>query len=69
MGMKLCPKCGCLSYFNSYFQKWMCNTCEHQFKGAEDGWCPNCEPDKFTPMTEGCSGCKGEPNKQKGGEE
>lgn len=30
--MKLCPKCGSLSYFSSYFQKWMCNTCEHAWK-------------------------------------
>ena len=34
--MKLCPKCGCLSFFNSYFQKWMCNTCEHQFIETKD---------------------------------
>lgn len=26
--LKLCPKCKSLSYFNSYFKKWMCNTCE-----------------------------------------
>lgn len=30
--MKLCPKCGCLSYFDSYFQRMMCNTCEHTWK-------------------------------------
>jgi len=30
--MKLCPKCGCLSCFNSYFSKWMCNTCEHMWR-------------------------------------
>ncbi len=34
--MMLCPKCGCLSFFNSYFQKWMCNTCEHTWKEEED---------------------------------
>jgi dUTP pyrophosphatase len=31
MSYKLCPKCGSLSGFHSYFQKWMCNTCEHQW--------------------------------------
>lgn len=30
--MKLCPKCGSLSFFNSHFQKWMCNTCEHTWR-------------------------------------
>ena len=35
--MKLCPRCGCLSFFNAYFQKWMCNTCEHQFKEQDEG--------------------------------
>jgi len=33
--LKLCPKCGGLSSFNSYFCKMMCNTCEHQWE--EDG--------------------------------
>jgi len=30
--MELCPKCGCLSYFDSYFRKMMCNTCQHTWK-------------------------------------
>ena len=30
--MNLCPKCGCLAFFNSYFGKMMCNTCEHTWK-------------------------------------
>ena len=30
--MELCPKCGCLAFFNSYFNKMMCNTCEHTWK-------------------------------------
>ena len=25
----LCPKCGCIAFYNSYFGKMMCNTCEH----------------------------------------
>ena len=33
--MKLCPKCGCLSFFNSYFCKMMCNTCEHTWVNEE----------------------------------
>ena len=33
--MKLCPKCGYLSYFDSYFQKCMCNTCQNTWKEEE----------------------------------
>jgi len=33
--MKLCPKCGGLSFFNSYFCKMMCNTCEHTWVNEE----------------------------------
>jgi PTH2 family peptidyl-tRNA hydrolase len=28
---KLCPKCNSLSSWDSYFQKYMCNTCQHGF--------------------------------------
>jgi NTP pyrophosphatase (non-canonical NTP hydrolase) len=27
--MELCPKCGSLAFYNSYFSRMMCNTCEH----------------------------------------
>ena len=30
-GYKICPKCGSLSYWDSYFQKYMCNTCQYGF--------------------------------------
>lgn len=33
--MKLCPKCGSLGYFNSYFNSFMCNTCEYTWKEKE----------------------------------
>lgn len=26
---KLCPKCGSIAFYNSYFSKMMCNTCEY----------------------------------------
>ncbi len=26
--IEICPLCGKLSYWNSYFQCWMCNTCQ-----------------------------------------
>jgi hypothetical protein len=32
--MKLCPKCGSLAFYNSYFGKMMCNTCEYTWKGG-----------------------------------
>ncbi|MDA8227935.1 MAG: hypothetical protein M0T74_09630 [Desulfitobacterium hafniense] len=30
--MRLCPKCGSLAYFDSYFNSFMCNTCEKRWK-------------------------------------
>ena len=30
--MRLCPKCHSLAYFNSYFDSFMCNSCEHMWK-------------------------------------
>lgn len=35
------------------------NTKEKQ--AIKDGWCPNCEPGKFTPMVDGCEGCESKP--------
>ena len=32
---KLCPKCNSLSSWDSYFQKYMCNTCQHGFYEEE----------------------------------
>ena len=33
--MKLCPKCGYLSYFDSFFQDQMCNTCHNMKENDE----------------------------------
>lgn len=30
--MRLCPKCGSLAYFDSYFNSFMCNTCEKRWR-------------------------------------
>ncbi len=34
--LKFCPKCGSLAGFHSYFQKWLCNTCEYAWVENEN---------------------------------
>jgi len=36
-------------------------TMKENRQAIKDGWCPNCEPDKMTPMVEECEGCKIKP--------
>lgn len=30
--MRLCPKCGSIAYYDSYFTAFMCNTCEYRWR-------------------------------------
>lgn len=34
--MERCPKCGSLAYFDSYFNSYLCNTCEHRWKEPKE---------------------------------
>jgi len=34
---------------------------KENWQAIKDGWCPICEPGKFTPMVEECGQCKSNP--------
>jgi len=37
MKMTICEKCGCISYYDRYFHKYICSSCRHSQKKDEVG--------------------------------
>ena len=35
MTIKLCPRCGQLAHYNSYFGAWICSVCDYRFDQVE----------------------------------